>query len=131
RVVRALALTRPDVLPSAICTVSAPRIETFAAQWLACAPPVNASPRPSRAPAHDSGPMWIATPSSQGTCTLYSLPVSRRFANVFRFAPESEIVADIGGRLKSACWRTSAPPDSPNGEVSMRSLGGDEPRTRR
>ena len=26
----------------------------------------------------NSGPMWIATPSSQGTCTLYSLPVSRR-----------------------------------------------------
>jgi hypothetical protein len=26
--------------------------------------PVNASPRPSRATAHDSGPMWIATPSS-------------------------------------------------------------------
>jgi hypothetical protein len=25
--------------------------------------PVNASPKPSRAPAHDSGPMWIATPS--------------------------------------------------------------------
>jgi hypothetical protein len=35
--------------------------------------PVNASPRPSRATAHDWGPMWIATPSSQGTCTLYSL----------------------------------------------------------
>ena len=51
--------------------------------------PVNASLRPSRATAHDSGPMWIATPSSQGTCTLYSLPVSRRLANVFRFAPES------------------------------------------
>jgi hypothetical protein len=32
--------------------------------------PVNASPRPSRATAHDSGPMWIATPSSQGTYTL-------------------------------------------------------------
>src|SRR6266436_1300053 len=31
--------------------------------------PVNASLRPSRATAHDSGPMWIATPSSQGTCT--------------------------------------------------------------
>jgi hypothetical protein len=31
----------PDVLPSAICTVSAPRIETFAAQWLTCAPPVK------------------------------------------------------------------------------------------
>src|ERR1700731_1623665 len=51
--------------------------------------PVNASPRPSRATAHDSGPMWIATPSSQGTCTLYSLPVSRRFAYVFRVAPNS------------------------------------------
>ena len=41
-------------------------------------PPVNASPKPSRATAHDSGPMRFATPSSQGTCTLYSLPVSRR-----------------------------------------------------
>lgn len=51
--------------------------------------PVNASPRPSRATAHDSGPMWIAIPSSQGTCTLYSLPVSRRFAHVFRVAPDS------------------------------------------
>src|ERR1700752_2702844 len=51
--------------------------------------PVNASPRPSRATAHDSGPMWIATPSSQGTCTLSSLPVSRRFAYVFRNAADS------------------------------------------
>ena len=25
--------------------------------------------------------MWIAIPSSQGTCTLYSSPVSRRFGN--------------------------------------------------
>jgi hypothetical protein len=51
--------------------------------------PVNASPRPSRATAHDSGPMWIATPSSQGTCTLYSLPVSRRFAYVCRSTSDS------------------------------------------
>jgi len=58
-------------------------------------PPVNASPRPSRATAHDSGPMWIATPSSQETCTLYSLPVSRRFADVFRFTPESGLKSDI------------------------------------
>jgi len=28
---RALAMTRPDVLPSAICTVSAPRIGNFIA----------------------------------------------------------------------------------------------------
>ena len=40
--------------------------------------PVNASPTPSRVPAHDSGPMRVATPSSQWTCTTYSLPVSRR-----------------------------------------------------
>jgi hypothetical protein len=52
-------------------------------------PPVNASPKPSRATAHDSGPMWIANPSSQETCTLYSLPVSRRFANLVRCAPLS------------------------------------------
>src|SRR4029077_1287501 len=40
--------------------------------------PADASPTPSRAPAHGSGPMWIATPSSWWTCTTYSLPVSRR-----------------------------------------------------
>jgi hypothetical protein len=28
--------------------------------------------------AHGSGPMWFAPPSSQWTCTTYSLPVSRR-----------------------------------------------------
>ena len=43
--------------------------------------PVNASPTPSRAPAHDSGPMRLATPSSQWTLTTYSLPVSRRTPN--------------------------------------------------
>jgi hypothetical protein len=37
---------------------------TFAAQWLAYALPVNASPMPSRAPAHDSGSMRFAIPSS-------------------------------------------------------------------
>ncbi len=31
--------------------------------------PVNASPLPLRATTHDSGPMWFATPSSDGTCT--------------------------------------------------------------
>ena len=43
--------------------------------------PVNASPTPSRAPAHDLGPMRLATPSSQWTLTTYSLPVSRRTPN--------------------------------------------------
>ena len=40
--------------------------------------PADASPLPSRADTHGSGPMWLATPSSQWTCTTYSLPVSRR-----------------------------------------------------
>jgi hypothetical protein len=40
--------------------------------------PVNASPKPSRVPAHDSGTVWFARPSLAETCTLYSLPVSRR-----------------------------------------------------
>ena len=51
--------------------------------------PTDASPTPSRMPAHGSGPMWFATPSSQWTCTTYSLPVSRRTT---RCSPE------IGGR---------------------------------
>src|SRR4029453_15215892 len=60
--------------------------------------PVNASPEPSRATSHDSGPMWIATPSSQGTCTLYSLPVSRRFANVSGFSPKADLRASMSTR---------------------------------
>jgi hypothetical protein len=66
-------------------------------------PPVNASPRPSRAPAHDSGPMWIATPSSQGTCTLYSLPVSRRTQISSALPP----IADLGSALALAAPRPS------------------------
>ena len=41
-------------------------------------PPTDASPTSSRMPAHGLGSMWVATPSSQWTCTTYSLPVSRR-----------------------------------------------------
>jgi hypothetical protein len=40
--------------------------------------PADASPAPSRTQTHGSGPMRIATPSSQWTSTTYSLPVSRR-----------------------------------------------------
>src|SRR4029077_4124722 len=76
--------------------------------------PVNASQRPSRATAHDSGPMWIATPSSQGTCTLYSLPVSRRFAYGFPNAhnlPVSRQAPDDGDRPAS---NRTGPRDSLN-----------------
>ena len=37
--------------------------------------PADASPAPSRVPAHGSGPMRFATPSSWRTFTAYSLPV--------------------------------------------------------
>ncbi|AJZ56994.1 hypothetical protein OI25_7509 [Paraburkholderia fungorum] len=40
--------------------------------------PADASPTSSQMPAHGSEPMWFAIPSSQWTCTTYSLPVSRR-----------------------------------------------------
>src|SRR5579863_10619856 len=42
--------------------------------WPICSP-ADASLTPSRTPAHGSGPMWVATPSSQWTFTTYSLPV--------------------------------------------------------
>jgi hypothetical protein len=38
--------------------------------------PADASPAPSQVPAHGSGPMRFATPSSWRTFTAYSLPVS-------------------------------------------------------
>ena len=81
RTVQALALTRLSVLPSSFATASAPGISIFARLngWPVCSP-TDASPPPSRATAHGSGPMWFATPSSRRTCTDYSLPVSRRTA---------------------------------------------------
>ena len=47
----------------------------IAAQWLACRPPVNASPHTSRCTTHDSGPEWFATPFLYWTFTNYHLPV--------------------------------------------------------
>jgi hypothetical protein len=40
-------------------------------------------------PARMTASLAAPTPSSQGTCTLYSLPVSRRFAYVVRFCPKT------------------------------------------
>src|SRR5262249_32964595 len=77
----ALAMSGPDVLPSVSRTTSAPGMRGLSRLngW-PVRPPVNASRLPSRAAAHDSGPMWIATPSLRWTCTIYSLPVSLRFS---------------------------------------------------
>ena len=74
---RPLALTRPSMSPSVILTTSAP--ETILLSRLNGWPmhsPVNASSASSRIPTHDSGPMRLASPSSQRTFTAYSLPVS-------------------------------------------------------
>ncbi len=72
-------MTRPVVLPSSFMTESAPRMKAISRLngW-PMRSPVNASPVSSRAPAHDSGPMWLAAPSSLWTFTTCSLPVSRR-----------------------------------------------------
>src|SRR5262249_44876239 len=45
--------------------------------------PADASPTPSREPAHGSGPMRFATPSSWRTFTTYSLPVSPAHRRTF------------------------------------------------
>jgi hypothetical protein len=42
-------------------------------------------------PAHGSGPMWFATPSSQWTCTIYSLPVSRRTQDLPRLTGAAQV----------------------------------------
>jgi hypothetical protein len=77
----ATRLTCRAVLPSAHATASAPWTFELSRLNTQTAPsPVNASPRPSRAVAHDSGPVWIATPSPCRTLTDYSLPVSRHTA---------------------------------------------------
>jgi len=64
-VAKALALTRPALLPSALRTASASRGELLS--WLNGWPmrsPADASLPPSRTATHGSGPMWFATPSS-------------------------------------------------------------------
>jgi len=85
-----LAIAEGTVLPSEfIDTVGAPkqahlsRLNTRPALS-----PVNASPAPSRSPAHDSGPMRFANPSSYGTLIHYSLPVFfyRRTNNEGKFS---------------------------------------------
>ena len=55
----------------------------FAAQWLAYAFPCRRFADILADCPHGSGPMWFATPSSQWTCTTYSLPVSRRTQTTF------------------------------------------------
>ena len=60
--------------------------------------PVNASPSPLRGPTHDSGTVWFATPSLEETCTLYSLPVSRRTHCQLKPSWYALRVPEIGGQ---------------------------------
>ena len=73
----ALAMTRSDVLPSTICTVSAPKIGLFRGSMAGlCAPLSTLRRHPRRCRRMTRGPVRFATPSLQETFTLYSLPVS-------------------------------------------------------
>src|SRR5208282_5454810 len=64
--------------------------------------PVNASSASSRIPTHDSGPMRLATPSSQRTFSAYSLPVSTG-------APEIQLSSRPGPQP----FQSRAPSDHP------------------
>src|SRR3954471_15083818 len=63
-VAQVLALTDPRLLPSTATTASAPRTALLSPlhTWPARTP-VNASRAASRPHPHDSGPVWVATPS--------------------------------------------------------------------
>jgi hypothetical protein len=63
---RTLATTRPSVLPSALVTALAPEIRTIPRLngWPAHTP-TEASPTPSRMPAHGSAPTWLGSGSLQ------------------------------------------------------------------
>src|ERR1700686_5322723 len=65
RAAQALALALLGILPSATQTASAPGISFLSRLdgWPARSP-TDASPTSSRMPAHGSGPMWFAIPSS-------------------------------------------------------------------
>lgn len=84
RVVRALAMTCPTVLLSALKTASAPRSESNFRGSMAglCVPLPTLRRRPRGRLRTARGPMWFAIPSSQWTSTTYSLPVSRRTLNL-------------------------------------------------
>ena len=97
-------IAHPAMLPSASLTASAP--ESIYLSRLYGWPmhsPVNASPRPSRTPAHDLGLMRFATPSSRGTCTPYSMPVSRRTKDVERQGVRA--FWQDGSRGRGSGWR--------------------------
>jgi hypothetical protein len=76
RVRRALAITHPSVLPSAMLNdVGTPVAIISQLDTLPACTPVNASMAASRLSMHDSGPGWIATPSLYDSFIHDSTPV--------------------------------------------------------
>src|ERR1700688_3245188 len=91
-------MTRPDVLPSTIYTVSAPRIGIFRGSMAGLCAPLSTLRRNPR------GQLRM-TRGRCGSLLLHRkrlalstpLPVSRRFADVFRYSPNSRHSTELLG----------------------------------
>src|ERR1700687_5364563 len=81
--------------------------------------PVNASPSPSRGPTHDSGTVWFATPSLEETCTLYSLPVSRR--THCQLKQGGVLLRSVARCEEFFCTPIGLPPSQPRGAGKLTS----------
>jgi hypothetical protein len=101
RVQKRLALTTLPVLPSAsfngVGTQKWPALAywwfNFAAPYLACTYPVNASPSPLPTNVHDSEPVWIATPSLYETFIHNTLPAFTGASERFELAlPQVDVI---------------------------------------
>ncbi len=104
----ALAMTTCSVLPSVPYDAVGPPNSIFLSrlntQPTRC--PVNASPLPSRAATHDSGPTWFATPWLGGTCTRETyrfVPAHREIKILMRLLSKNtnELKTGAPGRFGS------------------------------
>jgi hypothetical protein len=76
RAPRRLAFATACVWPSAsVNSVGAPECLISRLNTRPVSTPVSASPTPSRAAAHDSGPLWLAIPSTLDFFIPFSMPV--------------------------------------------------------
>jgi hypothetical protein len=84
-----LAIAARAVLPSDLLDGVGTPISTLLSRLntLPASSPADASPMPSRAPAHGSGPVWLAKPSPYDSCIRYSSPVIWRFPKKFAHTP--------------------------------------------
>lgn len=69
--------------------------------------PTDASLTFSRMPAHGSGAMWFAMPSSEWTLTTYALPVSRRTQHGFSRHAAREIFPSKAAAAMGCCVAAS------------------------